>query len=392
MAANGPGSPSALRQANLERVLAVIAAAGPGTTQAEIARRSGLSAASVTNLVRRLEKTGQVTVASELRAGRRCRVVGLVRPDGFVFGLDLGRTHIRGGVATTGHRLVVEQYRPMTPGTSATEGLKECAALMDQVLSRASLAKGDIKAVVAGVPGPLDSATGEIGAGAILPEWTGINLAEHFTDALGLPVVVANDANLGALGEFTWATDLERKSPQVYVRLSTGIGCGILIDGTRLWRGAAGTAGELGHISLDLSGRLCRCGNRGCLETTASTPVLLENLGEALERPVTLPQWLAMAARGESASVRLLQDMGSNVGAAIAALVNLISPAVVVIGGPITAAGDLLVQPIREAIVRRAMPAPGAAVEVRLPRHPGRSELYGALALAASGVRADFTS
>jgi predicted NBD/HSP70 family sugar kinase len=299
---------------------------------------------------------------------------------------------MRGGVVRVDHHLIVEQYRPMAHGTSAGAGLAQCAKLMNELLEAAGLTRADIKATVAGVPGPLNSASGETGAGAILPEWTGINLPERFAAALGLPVVVENDANPGGSGEFTWATNLETVSPRVYVRLSTGIGCGILIDEARVWRGAAGTGGELGHISLDPTGRLCRCGNRGCLETMASTQVLLENLSAALEQPVTLEQWLAMAMRGENASVRLLEDMGRNVGSALATMVNLLSPAVVVVGGPITEAGDLLLTPIKESIIRRSMPAPGALIDVRLPRHPGMSELHGALALAASAARSAFIS
>ncbi|MDR1393021.1 MAG: ROK family transcriptional regulator [Bifidobacteriaceae bacterium] len=392
MPTTGPGSPAALRQANLARVIAAISAGGDGVTQAEIARRSGLSAATVTNLVRRLEQDGQVTVRSELRAGRRSRVVIPAAVPGFVLGFDLGRTHIRAGLATTGHRLVIQRHWVMPPETSAADGLARCAAMRDDLLRQTSLRRGDIKAVAAGVPGPLDSASGEIGAGAILPEWTGINLEERFSAALDFPVTVENDANLGALGEFIWGQAERVMAPQVYVRLTTGIGCGIVIDGYRLWRGAAGTAGELGHISLDSTGRLCRCGNRGCLETTASTPVLLENLSAALERSVTLPEWLAMAGHGQNASVRLLEDMGRNVGTAIATLVNLLSPAVVVVGGPVTAGGDLLLAPMRETVVRRSMPAPGRAVRLRLPRHPGMTELHGALALAAEGARLAFTS
>jgi predicted NBD/HSP70 family sugar kinase len=188
------------------------------------------------------------------------------------------------------------------------------------------------------------------------------------------------------LGEFTWDTPVLTPAPQVYALLSVGIGCGLVIDGNRLFRGAAGTAGELGHVTLDTSGRLCRCGNRGCVETTASTPVLLETLSAALERPVDLPEWLALARAGHNGSIRLLEDMGAQVGAAIANLVNLLSPASVVLGGPVTEAGDLLLLAVREAVTRRSMPAPGRKVHVRLARHPGLSELHGALALAAGSA------
>ncbi|MDR2380224.1 MAG: ROK family transcriptional regulator [Bifidobacteriaceae bacterium] len=387
MSATGPGSPAALRRANFERLLSALAAAGNRATQAELARRSGLSAASVSNLVRSLERQGQVVVSTELYQGRRSRVVARAVQAGYTFGLDLGRTHIRAGLGSFDHRLVAQEFSPMTPDTSAADGLRRCAELFQALLDRAAVTRSDIKGAAAGVPGPLSSRTGEIGAGAVLPAWTGIDLQEHFSEALGIPVVVENDANLGALGEFTWATPVTAMAPQVYTRLSVGIGCGIIIDGDRLLKGAAGTAGELGHVSLDTSGRLCRCGNRGCVETTASTPVLLETLSSAMEREVSLAEWLAMARSGHNGSIRLLEDMGRNVGAAIASLVNLLSPATVVLGGPVTAAGALLLNTVRETVTRRSMPAPARAVQVRLAKHPGLSELYGALALATSTAK-----
>ncbi|MDR1118084.1 MAG: ROK family transcriptional regulator, partial [Bifidobacteriaceae bacterium] len=293
MPPRGPGSPGALRRANFGRLLEALAAAGNEATQAELARRSGLSQASVSNLVRHLEQAGEVRVSAEIRGGRRCRVVTRAPQSGYVFGLDLGRTHIRAGLGTLDHKLVAQQFAAMTPETSAADGLARCRQMFDALLSDAALERSDIRAAAAGVPGPLSSVTGEIGAGAVLPAWTGIDLKAHFSRALGLPVTVENDSNLGALGEFTWDTPIQTLAPQIYTRLSVGIGCGLVIDGDRLLRGAAGTAGELGHISLDTSGRLCRCGNRGCMETTASTPVLLETLSRAMERDVTLEEWLA---------------------------------------------------------------------------------------------------
>ncbi|MDR2454963.1 MAG: ROK family transcriptional regulator [Bifidobacteriaceae bacterium] len=392
MSLKGPGSPGALRRANCDRLLRALAEAGGRATQAELARRSGLSPASVSNLARALEASREVSIATELHQGRRCRVVARAAPAGYIFGLDLGRTHLHAGLGTLDHHLVARELRPMTPGASAAEGLKLCAELLQTLLDRLGLDRADIKGAAAGVPGPLSAQTGEIGAGAVLPAWTGIDLQEHFSRALGLAVVVENDANLGALGEFAWATPVATRQPQAYIRLSVGIGCGILIDGDRLLRGAAGTAGELGHVSLDSSGRLCRCGNRGCVETTASTPVLLETLSRAMERDVTLPEWLDMARAGHNGSIRLLEDMGRNVGIAISSLVNLLSPATVVLGGPVTAAADLLLDTVRETVTRRSLPAPARAVQVRLARHHGLSELYGSLVLAGRAAAGEFNS
>ena len=135
-----------------------------------------------------------------------------------------------------------------------------------------------------GLPGPVHS-TGVVGSSAILPGWAGTHAAERMADRLSMPVWLGNDANLGALAESTWGAGRDAGG-LVYLKLATGIGAGIVIDG-RLFEGAGGTAGEIGHTSLDETGDICRCGNRGCLETYASgsaiAGLLSRSLGEALD-------------------------------------------------------------------------------------------------------------
>ena len=376
----GPGSQGALRQNNLRRVLDEVRNAG-SLTQAQIARSTGLSAASVTNLVRSLAKSGVVEVTSATASGRQCRLVTLTQTSGYVLGIDLGRSHLLMCIADLNWNIVVEGARTTTPEMPSSDGLALCQQIRNELLEQAGLTPDQLLAAAVGLPGPLDSATMQIGSSSLLPQWTGMDLKHAFEQVLSLPVVVDNDANIGALGEFAWQCPSRPQGSLIYLRLATGIGGGLMIGG-QLHRGAAGTAGEVGHMTIDERGRLCRCGSRGCLETVASTPVMLQVLTSALERPADVATWMSLARQGHTASVRLLEEVGRHVGTAVANLCNFISPDRVVLGGPITAAGDLLLDPVRNEVGRRAMPATSRVVKIDITRHGGRTEMLGALVLA----------
>jgi len=181
---------------------------------------------------------------------------------------------------------------------------------------------------------------------------------------LGMPVVVDNDANLGALAETVWGAG-RGCSDLVYVKAATGIGAGLVLGG-RLYRGATGAAGELGHLPVDEAGAICRCGNRGCLETVASPVAVAGLLSRSRGENVSLPDLLELVRNGDRGACRAVADAGEAVGAALAGAVNLLNPELVIIGGDLAATGDILLDPLRAAIHRRAV-AP-AAHDVRITR------------------------
>ncbi len=167
--------------------------------------------------------------------------------------------------------------------------------------------------------------------------------------------------------------------------MSNGIGAGLIVAG-RLFRGAGGTAGEIGHTILDETGDICRCGNRGCLETYAAGPAIVELLRRSLGEDLTLETVLARAAEGEAGCRRAIADAGRHVGTAAANLCNVLNPQRIVVGGSIGTAGDVLLEPMREAVARYAIHTAAADVEIVPSELGDRAELLGALALVLHGA------
>src|SRR5205807_716058 len=169
--------------------------------------------------------------------------------------------------------------------------------------------------------GPVDRARGTVGSSSILPGWVGVRAADEMSRRIGLAVEVDNDANLGALAELNVGAG-RGCSELAYIKASTGIGCGLVLGG-QPYRGATGTAGEIGHMSVDERGAFCYCGNRGCLETLASGPAIIDMLQRSQGDDLTLADVVTMARAGQAACRRAIADAGRHIGVAVANLCNL---------------------------------------------------------------------
>lgn len=372
-----PGSQTALREANQQRLLAALLAAG-SLTQAALARATGLSPATVSNIVRELTASGVLEVSSTISSGRRAQAVRLGRQAGIAAGVDFGRSHIRVAVATLSHEILAEREVAVPLGYAAEDGVATASDLLDELLAAVGVARGEVTGLGVGIPGPIDTSTGRIGSGSILPEWVGAPVPELLA-RLDLPTLIDNDANLGALAEHTWGAGTGVRD-LVYLKLSTGIGAGLVIDG-QLYRGASGTAGEIGHTTVDEHGTVCRCGNRGCLEMVASVPVLLDLLRPTHGPDLRIEDVVRLALAGDLACRRVIEDAGRQLGTAVANLVNLINPAMVIVGGDVTDAGDLLLDPVRTTVRRNSVPAAAELVRIASSTLGRRAQVLGAVAL-----------
>ncbi|HEY3501533.1 MAG TPA: ROK family transcriptional regulator [Actinocatenispora sp.] len=374
-----PGSQSSLHRANVARVLRAVRAAGT-LSQAEISRRTGLSAATVSNIVHELADSGAVEVETASAGGRRIRRVTLSSSAGVVVGVDFGHSHLRVAIGDLSHRVLAADREAVDVDASAEDCLGRAEQLIDTLLARAGTDRDRVLAVGLGVPGPIDVETGEIGSSALLPGWVGVRPREALAERLGMPVHADNDANLGALGELVFGAG-RGQDDLVYLKVSTGVGAGLVLGG-RIYHGAGGTAGEIGHITLDESGAVCRCGNRGCLETHANAKYLLSLLRDSHGPELTVAGAVALAQDGDPGCRRVLADIGRHLGIGVASLCNLINPRTAIIGGDLAGAGDLLIGPLRESVARYAIPSAARQLRVVPGTLGDRAEVLGALACA----------
>ncbi|MFF4172742.1 ROK family protein [Streptomyces sp. NPDC001744] len=376
-----PGSQTSLHRANLERVVRAVRMAG-SLTQAEIARATGLSAATVSNIVRELKDGGTVEVTPTSAGGRRARSVSLSGDAGIVIGVDFGHTHLRVAVGNLAHQVLAEEAEPLDVDASAAEGFDRAEQLVKRLIGATGIGTDKVIGVGLGVPGPIDVSSGTLGSTSILPGWSGINPAEELSGRLGVPVHVDNDANLGALGELVWGGGRGVKD-LAYIKVASGVGAGLVIDG-RVYRGPGGTAGEIGHITLDESGPVCRCGNRGCLETFTAARYVLPLLRPSHGPDLTMERVVRLAREGDPGCRRVIADVGRHIGSGIANLCNLLNPSRVVLGGDLAEAGELVLAPIRDSVSRYAIPSAARQLSLAQGALGGRAEVLGALALVLS--------
>ncbi|MFC4564766.1 ROK family protein [Nocardiopsis mangrovi] len=380
-----PGSQAALRRANQQRVVEALRAGGT-LTQAEIARVTGLSPASVSNIVRTLRGTGTITVRETSSNGRRARAITLVRPPGAVVAVDFSTNRLAVALGDSHGGLLARETIAYDVAADPERGVRRAVWLVETVLAAARVDHSTVVSVAASVPGPVDLATGEIGTVTCMPRWAGFRPAAALAERLSLPVTAENDANLSVLAETAAGAGADREHV-IYVQLGEGVGAGIVLGG-RLFRGAGGTAGEIGHIGLDERGQVCRCGNRGCLETQVGAPYLLGMLPQqgTAAAPTTVAELVRAADDGDPGCRRIVAEAGTALGRGLAILANTVNPEMVIVGGELAGAGDALLEPLRRTMELGTL---GSALrDLRIV--PGalgdQAALRGALRLAAAAV------
>lgn len=384
----GPHSPAPLWtdsfSGNTRRVIDVLRAHGP-RTRSELGSLTGLSRPTISASLADLVSAGLITeeAGAPVRpgGGRPASVVRLARTAGLAVGLDVGRRHIRVAVADLGHAVLIDRAIRLAVEADdhPTEVLNQAVALVDDALTEIGAERSEVVGVGLGVPAPI-TRSGHIGSPALLPGWAHLVPADELGMRLDLPVRADNDANVGALGEYVWGAG-RGCADLVYVKVATGVGAGIVLDG-RLYRGAAGTAGELGHVTLDARGPICRCGNRGCVELSAGGRALLEHARVSRPHLRDLVQFVQLATDGDAGCRRLLIDAGLQLGFAMGSLVNLVNPDRIVLGGELGAATELLLEPLRRGLADTAMPAAVEAVQVVPAQLGERASVLGSVALA----------
>jgi predicted NBD/HSP70 family sugar kinase len=382
MGSTAGSSLRSLRDTNRRRVIEALGERGVAS-RADLARATGLSRSTVSTVVADLQRAGLVSERDgdlhEPGVGRPPILIALDRSAGGVVGIDFGHTHVAVAVADLSHTVLAELWRDMDVDHGASEGIDAAVELVEQALAEAEIPGDRVLGVGMGVPGPIHVPGGTVGSTSILPGWVGVDARAVMSERLGLPVRVENDANLGALGELVFGAG-RGMSDFAYVKLASGVGAGFVIDG-RLHRGVGGTAGEIGHTQFRETGAVCRCGNRGCLETVAASGPITAAVSAGRGESVTVARVIELADREDALAQRVLADAGREIGVALANLCNLLNPERVIVGGDLSAAGDVLLAPIVQSLRRHAIPTAASDVDVVAGELGKRAEVMGAVAV-----------
>jgi predicted NBD/HSP70 family sugar kinase len=372
---DSPGSATSLRVANLQRVLDVLLdARGEPVTQADLTRTTGLAAGTISSIVRELAAAEVVdTVAG---SGRRGTTVRLARGAGLVAGVDFGHSHLGVAVGDMTGRILAETRQPIAPGHGHDHGLDRAAELLDGVLADLDANLDEVRNIGLGLPAPISQEV--VMYSAILPGWVGVNARKAASERFGRAVQIDNDANLGALAEHRHGAG-QGHADMVFVKVSSGVGAGLIINNS-LFRGSSGTSGEIGHLTLDDQGPLCRCGSRGCLEAYAASGTALSMMAEQMP-DATVDDLVRAAREGNVAALRVFEDAGLHLGWGLAALTNLMNPGIIVVGGDMAKADELLLDSARIGL-RRHVLSGASATPIVTAALGERASVIGAMLMA----------
>ena len=328
-------------------------------SRAELARRTGLSPSTVSAIVGDLERSGLVQSTGEglSRGGRRPTLLGFCDDAFAIVGVELGASHVLVTLTNLRGEVRAERRGAHAVQTDPAGALALVRSYIDDCLRAERVARRRLLGIGVAVPSPVHpSAPGRLSP-LILPAWSGYDVVEQLAGAYQVPVFVDNDANLGALSEGWWGAG-RGGVDLTYIKIATGVGAGYMIGG-ELYRGAGGTAGEIGHLAIDPSGPRCICGLNGCLATFIGSKALRARAHERMRgergRTPTIAEIVQGARAGDAAARTIVDEVGHYLGIAVAGLLNLMNPAVVVLGGEIAGLGELLLDPLRDTVRARAL-------------------------------------
>ncbi|WP_285639102.1 ROK family transcriptional regulator [Lentzea sp. NBRC 102530] len=348
--------PDSVREGNKRRVIRAVMA--QPSTQVQIAKRTHLSQGTVSGVVQELEADNVFRVdGSDGERGKRISI-GSVR--GVAVGVEVGHDRLTVAVRCVDS----EETLDSTVNFGATQGMdawrRECVLMIRDLVARTGLSTEHVVSIGLGIPAAIDPRSGEISQVASSLDWDlQGNPMQWFEESFPkVPVIPDNECNFAAFGEHLYGHGRDRET-LLFVKSSAGIGAGLIIAGA-ITRGRHGLAGEIGHLTMDPRGDVCRCGSRGCLETLVGGARLVEQVriaytGHRVNLPNNLENLINRAKTGNKVCRTVLKIAADNIGLALARVCNIINPELVVIGGELGQAGDLVVVPASETFQQNAL-------------------------------------
>jgi len=280
----------------------------------------------------------------------------------FILGIDLGATNLKIGLLDQRYNIKYKKIFKTQDLRQRATILKTIISCVKEIIGLKKLSKKDILGLGLGVPGPVDYQKGRVYFFPNIAGWDNLSLKAILEKKLQLPVFIDNDANLMALAEQRLGAARYAQNA-VCLTLGSGVGAGIIING-QLYRGSSFVAGEIGHMPINQRGPRCNCGKEACLESYIGNKVVLKKAKRIFARDVTLEELSTLAKKGNRKAQRIWQDFSNKLGLGLASVVNILNPQVIVIGGGIANAGEIIFSQVRKIIKERAMPIQAKAVKI----------------------------
>jgi predicted NBD/HSP70 family sugar kinase len=368
----------AIRAANRASVVNVLRRAG-SATRVELMARTGLSRATVSSLVRDLQLGGLISERPGPPTdglGRPPSVLALNRSAGLAIAVDVGVRHVAVAVGDLSRCVLAERWVSLPHGHDAAEGVATVLRCIDETMIEAEADPDQLVGAAISIAAPVAPQSGRLLVPGVLSGWNGEELAAQVGERWQIPVVVENDANLGALAECTWG-EFAGTPNLLYVKVASRVGLGIVIDGS-IYHGRGGYAGELGHLAAERDGELCWCGRRGCLELYVGAEGLIGQLAARGTEVSDLTNLITRADGGDPDVLEVVGGAASVLARGLTALALLFDPVAIVIGGELSALGELLLAPARAELA--GVPF-GTPVTIANSSLGDRASMVGALAL-----------
>ena len=376
-----------MRELNRLLILNCVRSPGP-TTRVAVAQRTGLSRTTVSSIVDELLADNLLVEGQTLDAaptgGRRATLLHFNANAGYVIGVDLGRSHLTLLLTNLAGDIIARRSGPFDAALGPEHCLQQVIACLMSFTAERQIGWHQIIGIGMGIPGPMDAASRMLVRPPRMPGWDHFDILSVMERACKVPIYLDNDANMGARGESQYGAGRTVEN-LAYIKLATGIGCGLIMKGD-IYRGSGGTAGELGHVTIDDNGPLCDCGNRGCLEAMAGAAAVTlvaarggiqcDTGGDTPGVPgyaekhdpetLDVADVVRAALAGDKAAQNAIASAGYHIGIALAGLVNIFNPSLILLDGSMARAGELLLSPIRQAIARRSLAASSSATRIEL--------------------------
>lgn len=358
---------------------------GRARTRGELGEVTGLARSTVAQRIDTLIDAGLVVEVggAPSTGGRPPSLLGFNADAGLILAADLGATHSRIAVCNLLAESLAETTAEIDINSGPDAVLGWVEETFDGLLAAIRRSPSEVRGIGIGVPGPVDYAHGVAVNPPIMAGWHMHPIKEGFSGRYGAPVLVDNDVNIMALGEY-WVME-PKVDDFVFVKVGTGIGSGLILGGV-LHRGANGAAGDIGHVRATPDDVVCRCGNNGCLEASAGGAALAARLRDSGLDATGGRDVVRLVEKGNEEATRAVRQAGRLIGQALASMVNLLNPSLIMIGGDLARAEQQLLAGIREVVYQRSTTLSTTDLSITVSSLGDRAGIIGAAAMAIDHI------